>query len=99
MLVALYKYSTINNTKKKDDIELHSYIYLHEYFYNFIKFIHYTILISIFNQLKLQKFWVTESSGVQLDYVQYSTLPHVVWADSTWTLSSLRTVLGQSKQS
>ena len=48
-----------------------SYIYVHEYFYNFRKFIHYTILILIFNQLKLklQKFWVTESSGVQLDYV------------------------------
>ena len=42
-----------------------SYIYLHEYFYNFSKFIHYNISILIFNQLKLQKFWVTESSGVQ----------------------------------
>ena len=46
-----------------------SYIYLHKYFYNFSKFIHYTILILIFNQLKLQKFWVTEPTGVQLDYV------------------------------
>ena len=41
-----------------------SYIYLHEYFYSFSKFIHHTILILIFNQLKLQKFWVTESGGV-----------------------------------
>ena len=46
-----------------------SYIYLHKYFYNFSKFIHYTILILIFNQLELQKPWLTESSGVQLDYV------------------------------
>ena len=42
-----------------------SYIYLHEYFNNFSKFTHHTILILIFNQLKLQKIWVTESSGVQ----------------------------------
>ena len=41
-----------------------SYIYLHKYFYNFSKFIHHTILIFIFNQIKLQKFWVTESGGV-----------------------------------